>query len=139
MLTVSWYKQGPVLEHYLEKGTAINSARYSEMLTDRPRSAIQSKHRGILSKVVVSLHDNACPYTAAHTAEMFQKLKFDAMAHPPYSPDLTPSDYNLFGTLKEALRGYRFTSDKEMKEAHCNELLTYLHTPKATLFATDLT
>jgi hypothetical protein len=62
------------------------------------------------------------------------------MAYPPYSLDLTPSDYNLFGTLKEALRGYRFTSDEEMKEAHCNELLTCLHScPKAILFATNLT
>jgi hypothetical protein len=29
------------------------------------------------------------------------------MAHPPYSPDLAPSDYHLFGPLKEALSGMR--------------------------------
>ena len=39
------------------------------------------------------------------------------MAHPPYSPDLVPSEYHLFGLLKEALRGRRFTSDEEVKEA----------------------
>jgi hypothetical protein len=39
------------------------------------------------------------------------------MAHPPYSPDLAPSDYHLFGPLKGALRGRRFTSDQEVKEA----------------------
>jgi hypothetical protein len=39
------------------------------------------------------------------------------MAHPPCSPDLAPSDYNLFGALKEALRGRRFTSDQDVKEA----------------------
>jgi hypothetical protein len=39
------------------------------------------------------------------------------MAHPPYSPDLAPSDYHLFGPPKEALRGCRFTSDQEVKEA----------------------
>ena len=53
----------------------------------------------------VLLHDNAHPHTAAHTAEMLRKLKFEVMAHPPYGPDLAPSDYHLFGPLKEALRG----------------------------------
>ena len=95
----------------------INSAQYSEMLTDRLKSAIRRKHRGLLSKVVVLLHDNARPHTAAHTAEMLWKLKFEVMAHPPYSPDLVPPDYHLFGPLKEALRGSRFTSDQEVKEA----------------------
>ena len=105
MLTVFWDSQGPVLEHYQERGTTINSARYSEMFTDRLKPAIRSKCRGLLSKGDVLLNDNAGPHTAAHTAETLQKLKFEVMAHLPYSPDLALSDYHFFGTLKEALRG----------------------------------
>ena len=45
-----------------------------------------------------------------------RKLKFEVMTHPPYSPDLAPSDNHFFGPLKEALRGRRFTSDQEVKE-----------------------
>ena len=63
------------------------------------------------------LHDNSRPRIAAHTAEMLQKLKFEVMAHPLYSPDLVPSDYHLFGPLKEALRDCLFTSDQEVEEA----------------------
>ena len=63
------------------------------------------------------LHDNARPHTAAHTAETLRKLKFEVMAHPPYSPDFALSDYNLFGPLKESLRGRRLISDQEVKEA----------------------
>lgn len=37
------------------------------------------------------------------------------MPHPPYSPDLAPSDYQLFPKLKEQLSGQRFRSDKEVK------------------------
>ena len=105
MLTVFCGSQGPVLEHYQERETTINSARYSEMLTNRLKPAVRSKHRGLLSKGVVLLHNNARPYTVAHTAETLRKLKFEVMAHPPYSPDLAPSKYHLFGTLKEALMG----------------------------------
>ena len=76
MLTVFWYSQGPVLEHYQERGTSINSARYSEMLTDRLKPATRSKRRGLLSKRVLLLHDSNRQHTAAHTAETLRKLKF---------------------------------------------------------------
>ena len=46
-----------------------------------------------------------------------QQLGFEILQHPPYSPDLVPSNYNIFGSLKEALRSRRFTSDEEVKEA----------------------
>ena len=51
------------------------------------------------------------------TSETIRKLKFQVMAHPTHSPYLALSDYYLFGPLKGALRGRRFTSDQEVKEA----------------------
>jgi len=99
------------MEHYQERGSKINSARYSEMLIDRLKPEIRSKRRGQLSKGIVLLYDNARPHTAAHTVEILQKLKFEVLAHPPYSPDLAPSHYRLIRPLKEALRGRRFTSE----------------------------
>ena len=36
---------------------------------------------------------------------------------PPYSPDLTPCDFWLFPKLKEKLRGCRYETIEEMKEA----------------------
>ena len=37
--------------------------------------------------------------------------------HPPYSPDLAPCDFWLFPRLKEKLRGCRYETIEEMKEA----------------------
>ena len=34
--------------------------------------------------------------------------------HPSYSPDLAPSEFHLFGPLKDALRGARFEDDKSV-------------------------
>ena len=116
MFTVFWNSQGPVLEHYQERGTTINSTRYSEMLTDRLKPAIRSKRRRLLSKDVL-LHDNIRPHTAAHTAETLRKVKIEVWVHSPYSSDLASSDYHLLGPLKKALRDRRFTSDQEVKEA----------------------
>jgi hypothetical protein len=33
------------------------------------------------------------------------------MEYPPYSPDLAPSDFHLFGPLKHHLSGERFPDD----------------------------
>ena len=112
-----WDSQGPILEHYQDRGSTINSASYSEMLIDRLKPEIQSKCRGKLLRGIVLLHGNACLHTAAHTVKTLQKLKFEVLAHPPYSPDLAPSDCHLFGPFKEASRGLRFTSHPELKEA----------------------
>ena len=57
-----WDSQGPVLEYYQERDTTINSAQSSEMLTDGLKPAIRSKHRGLLLKGVVLLHDNGRPH-----------------------------------------------------------------------------
>ena len=32
------------------------------------------------------------------------------MPHPPYSPDLVPSDFHLFGPMKDGLLGQHFPS-----------------------------
>jgi hypothetical protein len=36
-------------------------------------------------------------------------------SHPPYSPDLTSSDFHLSGPLKDALPGRRFVDDDEQE------------------------
>ena len=45
------------------------------------------------------------------------ECKFEQLNHPPYSPDLAPSDYYLFQNLKSHLRGTRFWEDDELKAA----------------------
>jgi histone-lysine N-methyltransferase SETMAR len=43
-------------------------------------------------------------------------LGFQCLDHPPYSPDLAKSNYNLFPGLKKQLKGRHFSSDAEV---HC--------------------
>ena len=44
-------------------------------------------------------------------------LKFTVVPHPPYSPDLAPSDFWLFPNLKQTLKGQHFLSDAEVEAA----------------------
>ena len=47
------------------------------------------------------------------TMVKLNELKYELFEHPPYSPDLAPSDYYLFRNLKQFLRGKRFSSNEE--------------------------
>jgi hypothetical protein len=42
------------------------------------------------------------------TVEHIANLGWTVLPHPPYSPDLTPSDFHLFGPMKDGLRGQHF-------------------------------
>jgi histone-lysine N-methyltransferase SETMAR len=53
----------------------------------------------------------------AHTVDRLCALKFEVLKHPPYSPELAPSDFNWFGPLKKHLRGQKFADDNAVIEA----------------------
>ena len=65
----------------IDRGSAVNSARYSGMQCDELKTAIWSKWTGLLSEGFVLLHDNARPYTAAHTVETLKELNFEVLEH----------------------------------------------------------
>jgi histone-lysine N-methyltransferase SETMAR len=117
MLTIFWDVSGPILVHFQEKGQTVTIAQYSDMLVNELKPTIRSKRQGLLSKRVLLLHNNARPHTAAHTVDTLRALKFELLKHPPYSPDLAPSDFHLFGPMKEHLWGQKFADDNEVLEA----------------------
>ena len=84
-----------------------------------------------MSNEILLLHEKARPHTAAHTLETLKQLKWEAMEHPAYSPDLAPSDFHLFGPLKNALRGRRFSCDDDVKAA----VHQWLRTQPKTFFS----
>jgi len=94
MCTVFWDRQGVLLVEFLPQSTTINSAVYCETLK-KLRRAIQNKRRILLSATFLLLHDNARPHSAAQTQDPITSFRWEQMDHPPYSPDLAPSDFYL--------------------------------------------
>jgi transposase len=62
-------------------------------------------------------HDNARPHSANQTTATLRSFKWEVLQHPPYSPDLAPSDFNLFGPLKHHLSRERFPDDDAVERA----------------------
>jgi len=116
MCTVFWDRQGVPLVEFLPQGTTINSAVYCETLK-KLRHAIQNKRRGMLSATILLLHDNARPHSAAQTQDLITSFRWKQMDHPPYRPDLAPSNFHLFLHLKKFLGGKRFDDHDDLKDA----------------------
>ena len=117
MLTLFWDERGVILEHYTLRVNTVNSATYADLLKNHLRSAIKSKQCGLLSTGVLLQHDNARPHTTRSTAATIQDLSFECLPHPPYSPDLAPSDFYVFGPLKEVMGCKSFRSNEEVQRA----------------------
>ena len=76
------------------KNQTFNAELYVEQ-TERLKMAVQEK-RPIRQHNVLSMHDNARPQVANMTKEAIQTHGWEVLPHPPYSPDLAPTNFYLF-------------------------------------------
>ncbi|GBP63480.1 Mariner Mos1 transposase [Eumeta japonica] len=58
---------------------------------------------------IILLHDNARLHVAVPVKNYLKTLDWEVLSHPPYSPDIAPSDYDLFWSMTHALSEQRFT------------------------------
>ena len=107
----------------ISHGTVYAIVREKLLLT-QVKKDIKNKRRGLQLRGVILLQDNARPHTAAKTLAKIEDLGWKLLTHPPYSPDLAPSDFHLFGPLKESMKGIHFQTDEKVKAAVSNWLRT---------------
>lgn len=116
MASVFWDSQGVLLIDYLEKGHTVTGLYYSQLLK-RLREAIKEKRPGMLTRGVLFHHDNAPAHTSVLAMATIRDCGYELVPHPPYSPDLAPSDFHLFPKMKKALAGRHFASDNDVIDA----------------------
>ncbi|GBP47415.1 Mariner Mos1 transposase [Eumeta japonica] len=78
------------------------------------RSAFRD-HDPDLIKVIL-LHDNTGPRVAKPVKTYLEMLQWEDLPHPPYSPDIAPSDFHLFCSLAHGLPDQRFHTYEEAKK-----------------------
>jgi len=94
-------RRRPLID-YLPKGQTINAEYYSSLLVQL-KDILKEKRCGRIIKVCLFLRDNASARRALATQKQLAYLGFQCLNHPPYFPDLTPSDYHLFPGLKKRI------------------------------------
>jgi histone-lysine N-methyltransferase SETMAR len=63
---------------------------------------------------VLILHDNARPRASGAVSEILENYGWQVLSNPPYFPDISPPDFELFQKLEKPLRGKRFRNIEEM-------------------------
>jgi transposase len=85
---------------------------------------------------VVFIHDNARPHTstAASIQAQLEHVNWELFDQPPHSPDLVPSDCNLFTCLKNWLGSKHFSNNEDLTEG----FKTWLSSQAADFFDTSI-
>ena len=94
--------EGMLYYKLLTRGVTNTADIYCQQMR-RLADAIQENRPTRLSEVML-LHDNACSHSANLTKNTIQELGWEVIPHQPYSPDLTPSDFQLFRSIEQPSR-----------------------------------
>jgi hypothetical protein len=114
MVSVYFSRCGSVSVEFLPMGQKYNSHFFTEMVLPN----IEKKHAECRPKLrtrAAHLHvGDAKPHTSKMSIEKIEELGFILVPQPPYSPDLAPCDFFLFGYLKQHLEGKHFTKEDQV-------------------------
>ena len=86
-----------------------------------------------LVKTKGTILHNVWPHVTQPMLQKLNKLSYEVLPHPPYSPDLSPTDYHFFKHLDNFLQGKCFHTQQEAENAF-QELIK----PRSTDFYTTV-
>jgi histone-lysine N-methyltransferase SETMAR len=110
MVTIAWNPLGLPLIVVLPKGRTFNAEYYRDNIL-AALTQFQPEQDG--RKLIVH-EDNA---TAQKCRTFCKESGLPVAPYPPYSPDLAPFDFFLFGYVKGCLKGIVFPSYEKLLDA----------------------
>jgi hypothetical protein len=113
MVTIPWNPLGLPLIVALPKWRTFNAEYYHDNIL-AALTRFQPEDDG--RKLIV----HADKATAQKCRTFCKESGLRVAPHPPDSPDLAPSDFFLFGYVKERLKGMVFPSYEELLDTRCN-------------------
>ena len=100
------------VEHLYTINVFAPSLIYHLWRRDRNRMYSEENDDTWWYRTLIILHDNVRSHSAAVT-DLLSCWQWEILEHPPYSPDMSPCDYDLVAKVKESQRGMRYnTRDK---------------------------
>lgn len=116
LLCVWWNYEGPIHFELVPNGRAVTAQLYIEQL-QRMYEILATKYPALINrKRAVLQQDNARPHVARQTINKITELEgIELLPHPPYSPDLAPSDYYLFRSMAHYLQGKSFLNVEDVR------------------------
>jgi transposase len=115
VLNFSFDAEGIVHKEFVPPGQSVNGNLYCDVLR-RLRENVRRKRPVKWRNNSGALHHDIAPaHTSLLVRQFLTSTKTTISHHPPYSPDLAPSDFFLLPKIKLKLKGRRFESMKEIQ------------------------
>uniref|UniRef100_A0A5S6QGD1 Histone-lysine N-methyltransferase SETMAR n=1 Tax=Trichuris muris TaxID=70415 RepID=A0A5S6QGD1_TRIMR len=115
--TVWWSVTGIIHYSLLKPGEIVTAQTYCNEL-EKMHEKLQRVRLGLVNrKGPILLHDNARPHISKMTVQKLYHTGYETLPHPPYSADLSPTDYHIFKHLEHFLQGKQFKNYEEAKTA----------------------
>lgn len=122
MLTCFYDSKGIVHKEFVPTGQTVNAVFYlgvmKRLLARIHRVRPEYRENGSWRL----LHDNAPAHRSTLVTDFLTKNHILTVNHSPYSPDLAPFDFYLFGKLQTAMKGKRYDDVNHIQKASTNIL-----------------
>jgi histone-lysine N-methyltransferase SETMAR len=97
-------------------GTSVTAEYYRDLMHTFGRK-MHKNRPDLLGGGPLILHDNARLHLGKIVTDLPGKYEWEVLSHAPYSPDMSPPDFDLFHKLKGPMRGHRFPSLEDVSAA----------------------
>ncbi|GFW47961.1 histone-lysine N-methyltransferase SETMAR [Trichonephila clavipes] len=67
------------------------------------------------------------PHKAECVWQLLRRWKWKELNHPPYSPDISPCDFDLIPKIKELIRDRRFATREDIANAVREQVTRFTH------------
>ena len=118
-VTVNVWRFVAQLIHYsfLNLGETITSEKYTQQI-DEMHWKLQCLQLALVNRISpILLHNNNRSDVFQPMLPKLNKLCYKVLPHPPYSPDLLPTDYHFFKHLDNFLQGKHFHNQQDAENA----------------------
>ena len=96
MVTVWWFSAGLTHYTFIETSKTITAEKYCREVDEMHQKLTHKQPALVNRKDPSLLLGNARPHVSMITRQKLQVLNYEVLGHPPYSPDLSPTDFHFF-------------------------------------------
>ena len=116
MVTVWWSSSLMICYRFLNPSKTIVSEKYAQQINEM-HWKLQCLEPALVNRKGSVLHDNSQLCVTQPMIQKLNKLSYGILSDPPYSPDLSPTDYHFFNSLNNILQGKYFHNQQEAENA----------------------
>ena len=109
------YSSEILCAYHIPSGQTVNQECYRQFPMHSLRPALRKKRRSLQDATPLILHENATCHKSHRVTSLITSYHWDVLPYPPYSHDMSPSDFDLFPKLKVPLRGVCFYDQEDLE------------------------